>query len=208
MAARKPTLRDVAERNALVMEHQQTVRIIAAKYLKTGVDFDDLVAAGQLGLIRAAEVWPPDTGEFDSYACESIKGTILKLVRETTCAVTISSVAIGAVRGYRPALKPELMEAAHRALAAERCNYEVALDSHHMSSAHAGPKQVDDRDEVDFLLRDLPEQEANVLRLRYGLDGGGERTQVEIARSLGVSRDIVGYRERQAVKRLRAMAAS
>ncbi|WP_169927851.1 RNA polymerase sigma factor RpoD/SigA [Labilithrix luteola] len=60
------------------------------------------------------------------------------------------------------------------------------------------------RDEARLLLAELPEREAEVIRLRYGLNGGAQRTLEEIGKSLSLSRERARQLERDALRKLRA----
>jgi len=60
---------------------------------------------------------------------------------------------------------------------------------------------------VRTLFDALPAREQEVLRLRFGLDGGAEHTQLEVAAALAISRDRARRIEEQALARLRAWSA-
>jgi RNA polymerase sigma factor (sigma-70 family) len=67
---------DVAARNALVTANVGLVWWRVAKRWKGRADFDDLVSAGFIGLVRAADLYDPDKGAFSSYAIASIDNAI------------------------------------------------------------------------------------------------------------------------------------
>ena len=58
-------------------------------------------------------------------------------------------------------------------------------------------------DEATQLLRGLSPREAEVLRLRFGLDGGGERTLAEIGARFSVTRERIRQIEAKALQRIR-----
>ena len=60
------------------------------------------------------------------------------------------------------------------------------------------------RNRLESLLDDLPEREATVLRLRFGLGDNINRTLEEVSRHIGVTRQSANYIEKRALKRLRA----
>jgi RNA polymerase primary sigma factor len=62
-----------------------------------------------------------------------------------------------------------------------------------------------DRRAIDHALENLPGAERRVLQLRYGLDGGRERTMHQVARELRLSADRVRRMEEQALRRLRQL---
>jgi RNA polymerase primary sigma factor len=64
------------------------------------------------------------------------------------------------------------------------------------------------RDDTTALLAVLPEREAEVIRLRYGVGGGRQRTLEEVGRRLRVSRERARQIERDALAKLRAVSES
>lgn len=54
------------------------------------------------------------------------------------------------------------------------------------------------------LIRSLPDRDASILSMRYGLDGGMELTQQAVAEKLGISRSYVSRIEKRALALLRA----
>jgi RNA polymerase primary sigma factor len=65
--------------------------------------------------------------------------------------------------------------------------------------------QVLDRAAIDLALENLPGGERRVIQLRYGLDGGRERTMHQVAREMKLSADRVRRLEEQALRKLRAL---
>ena len=59
------------------------------------------------------------------------------------------------------------------------------------------------KEQVDEALRKLPEREEQVLRLRFGLDDGRERTLEEVGREFNVTRERIRQIETKALRRLR-----
>jgi RNA polymerase nonessential primary-like sigma factor len=72
----------------------------------------------------------------------------------------------------------------------------------------AGPSELVDgecmKGDLRALLEQLPELQARVLRMRYGIDGGEPMSLTGIARSLGMSRDKTRNLERRALEGIRA----
>src|SRR5690242_4038098 len=81
-ARRAPTAID---RQALMAQHVGLVHHVArqlARRLSTEAQLDDLVSAGSLGLIQAAEQFDPRRGlTFSTYAVPRIRGAILDELR-------------------------------------------------------------------------------------------------------------------------------
>jgi RNA polymerase sigma factor (sigma-70 family) len=67
----RPSLRGDAERNALVEQWQHLPRSLLRCFRGAALvsaDYDDLLSAGYLALLRAAELWDPEKGAFSTYA--------------------------------------------------------------------------------------------------------------------------------------------
>jgi RNA polymerase primary sigma factor len=58
---------------------------------------------------------------------------------------------------------------------------------------------------VSELVERLPEREYNILRLRFGLDGGPERSLEEIGKEFGVTRERIRQLQNLALNKLRKM---
>jgi RNA polymerase primary sigma factor len=72
---------DVEARDQLVRANLRLVVCLARGFLHRGLDLDDLVAEGNLGLIRATETYDPDVGvRFSTYARNWIKQSIRRHV--------------------------------------------------------------------------------------------------------------------------------
>ena len=65
--------------------------------------------------------------------------------------------------------------------------------------------QVLERAAIDLALENLPGGERRVIQLRYGLDGGRERTMHQVAREMKLSADRVRRLEEQALRKLRSL---
>jgi len=58
------------------------------------------------------------------------------------------------------------------------------------------------KEELIGVLSILTERESKVLRLRFGLDDGKQRTLEEVGRSLGVTRERIRQIEAKAIRKL------
>jgi RNA polymerase primary sigma factor len=63
------------------------------------------------------------------------------------------------------------------------------------------------REQLDQVLDRLPDREAHILRLRYGLEDGETHTLEEVGKQIGVTRERVRQLEAQALNRLRRSSA-
>ena len=76
---------DLVAREALLESHMGLVRHVALKLARSagaGIETDDLVSAGVVGLIQAVESYEPDRGHaFSTFAVLRIRGAILDELR-------------------------------------------------------------------------------------------------------------------------------
>lgn len=79
---KRPT-RDRHLREELILAHLPLVRKLAQGYRWTGVEFDDLVQVGTIGLIKALRAFDPAHGvKFGTYAYHHVKGEIQHYLRD------------------------------------------------------------------------------------------------------------------------------
>jgi RNA polymerase sporulation-specific sigma factor len=166
------------QQEQLVTDNLALVRWIARRYAFGGRDLDDLVQEGTLGLIKAARSFDPSLGfAFSSFAYSCIQNhlrTFLGRERETLSLDEPLGDADGDTHAdILPDARPSPEHVA-------------------VSTGHVGA-----------VLASLPEREATVLRLRFGLDDGVERTGEEVGQTLGLSKMRVSQIERKALARIR-----
>ncbi|CAN5925282.1 hypothetical protein BH11MYX4_BH11MYX4_46100 [soil metagenome] len=77
------------------------------------------------------------------------------------------------------------------------------VTDHEATSADEVVAQGQLRIETSALLSELPEREAEIIRMRFGLGGGAQRTLEEIGLRLSLSRERARQLERDALKKLR-----
>jgi RNA polymerase primary sigma factor len=79
-------------------------------------------------------------------------------------------------------------------------------DEDSAESAHRASEMSDLSDRLESALDELHPRERQVLRLRYGLDRGYERTLGEVGEVLGVSRERIRQIEAEGLRKLRSVA--
>ena len=71
------------EDNPLVTENMGLVHLCARRFVGRGIDYEDMVQAGSLGLVKAARNFDPGRGlRFSTYAVPVILGEIRRLFRD------------------------------------------------------------------------------------------------------------------------------
>src|SRR5947209_9818179 len=93
-----PMPRSEAQIERLVRENQKLVQYQVNRYLKRyavrGMEREDLVSWGLMGLVQAARAWDPGRGAFSTVACTAIEWMLHRGVRREwkveATAVTVS----------------------------------------------------------------------------------------------------------------------
>jgi RNA polymerase sigma-B factor len=203
-----------AVRNRLVEAHRGLAASIANDYRGRGVDLDDLVQIAMLGMLKAVERFDPERGiPFSSYASRTVNGEIKRYFRDRTWAVRPPRSAQERhldLRRARTALSSRLgRPPTVDELAAELdISPDDVLDAvedggplaDRLPAGDAPNGPVEMRLLVDQLLDQLPEREAEIMRLRFY----DELTQSEIAERMGISQMHVSRLMRRCLGDLRA----
>ena len=182
---------DVTARDTLVEHNLRLVAHIVKKYA-TGNDTEDFISIGTVGLMKAVLSFHPDKNtRLATYAARCIENEILMYFRSS--------------KKYRGDVS--LQEPITR----DKDGNEVTiLDT--LSQQEAPFSDTLEKNcqlqALSSFLDTLPQREKQVLILRYGLDGGEERPQREVADALGISRSYISRIEKKAIETLRAALAA
>ena len=179
---------DMEARNVLVEHNLRLVAHIVKKYYTQNGEQEDLISIGTIGLIKGISSFDPSKGaRLATYAARCIENEILmyfrgqkKLQNEVSLSDSIES------ENWEDAL--QLMDV----VGMEDTMLEDLQDR---DNALRVRKLVEER---------LPEREAKIIRLRYGLDGTVPLTQREVAAVFGISRSYVSRIEKRSLALLRA----
>ena len=176
------------EAHAKLVEHNlRLVAHISKKYIKTGLELDELISIGAIGLVKAVSTFKPDKGSLSAYASRCIENEILMFMRterkRSAYEVSIDDPMGQDSDGNEVTLSDRLysdgddvQEKAYRQVYRERLEKaaQTALD----------------------------ERERAVIDMRYNLNGEKPLTQLEVAQKLNVSRSYVSRIEKKALKKL------
>ena len=174
---------------AMLIEHNlRLVAHIIKKYYTPNGDQDDLISIGTIGLIKGVSTYRPDKGaRLATYAARCIENELLMHFRarkRTAGEVSLSDT----FETDRDGNDLSLMDV-------------VSVDDDMFERLDLQDACRRLRREVD---RCLTGRQAEIIRLRYGLDGRPPRTQREIAQRCGISRSYVSRIEKKALENLRA----
>ena len=178
---------DGAARDKLIEHNLRLVAHIAKKYRASGCDPDDLVSIGSIGLIKAVHTFRPEAGRLTTYASRCIENEILmhlRANRKLRNTVTMSDSATFDKEGHEVQLT-DLMGT----------DRDVVSDEVEM--------RISSRRVLELIDQVLDPRQAQVIRLRYGLEDGIFHPQHEVARRLGISRSYVSRIEKRALEILK-----
>ena len=173
---------------ACLIEHNlRLVVYIARKFDNTGVELDDLVSVGTIGLIKAVKTFNADKNiKLATYASRCIENEILMHLRRVV------------------KLKGEV--SLDEPLNVDYEGNELLLSDVLGTDTDVVYKDVELGVEKEILreaIEKLTPREKKIMSLRFGLGGGEELTQKEVADMLGISQSYISRLEKKIVSRLR-----
>ncbi len=174
-------------RDKLVEHNLRLVVYIARRFENTGVDLDDLVSVGTIGLIKAVNSFNADKNiKLATYASRCIENEILMHLRRTV------------------KLKSEV--SFDEPLNTDWEGNELMLSDVVGTDGDVVYKKIENGVETELLgvaLTKLNDREREIMCLRYGLSGKEEKTQREVADMLGISQSYISRLEKRIIVRLK-----
>ncbi len=178
--------KDPAVRSLLIERNLRLVVYIARKFENTGVGIEDLISIGTIGLIKAVNTFDPDKRiKLATYASRCIENEILMFLR----------------RNNRTKLEVSLDEP----LNTDWDGNELLLSDILGTEGDMVYRSIEEGVERQLLasaLTRLSSREKNIMELRFGLHGGHEKTQKEVADIMGISQSYISRLEKRILSRL------
>jgi len=158
----------------------------AARYRWSGLDMEDLVAHGVLGLFEAMKRFDPGRGVlFMSYAIAWVRRSIQVFVGELMAPVHIPQRKVGA------GCRPQALPLEDRGAAGTLVPLEERLEQQVFASPLAALEGRDAAEQVRELLLTLDSRTRYVITGRYGVRGRRRMTLEAIGRRLGICKEAV-----------------
>ena len=171
---------------ALIEHNLRLVVYIARKFENTGVGLEDLISIGTIGLIKAVNTFDPAKKiKLATYASRCIENEILMFLRRTS----------------RQKLEVSLDEP----LNTDWDGNELLLSDILGTEGDMVYRSIEETVERQMLasaLSRLSMREKEIMRLRFGLGGGTEKTQKEVADIMGISQSYISRLEKRILLRL------
>ena len=171
----------------LIEHNLRLVVYISRRFENTGVNLEDLISIGTIGLIKAISTYRRDKNiKLATYASRCIENEILMHIRKiATQKVEVSlDEPINMDYDGNELLLSDILGTDENVVTGY---LEDDVDLHLLRQA----------------LQQLPERERQIINMRFGLNGVQELTQKEVAQKLGISQSYISRLEKRIMLRLK-----
>ena len=174
-------------RSTLIEHNLRLVVYIARKFENTGVNVEDLISIGTIGLIKAINTFKPDKNiKLATYASRCIENEILMYLRKNQNMKTEVSID-----------EPLNVDwDGNELLLSDILGTDEDVTYHNIE------REVDIK-LLSIAMKKLPERERCIMEMRFGLSGYKEKTQKEVADLMGISQSYISRLEKRIIKRLK-----
>ena len=183
---------DVDAKNKLIEHNLRLVVFLSKKYENTGIDLEDLVSIGTIGLIKGIQTFQSGKNiKLATYASRCIDNEILMHLRKNKKIKTEFSI--------------------DSSLSFDGEGNELHLEDVLGTDADIVTKKIEEENDRKVMLEEvmkLKPRDRDIIVLRYGLLGNDELTQKEVAEKLGISQSYISRIEKKVIKRLRTIVSN
>jgi RNA polymerase sporulation-specific sigma factor len=177
---------DESVRAMLIERNLRLVVYIARKFENTGINIEDLISIGTIGLIKAVNTFNPEKKiKLATYASRCIENEILMYLRRNN------------------KLRSEV--SFDEPLNIDWDGNELLLSDVLGTEEDIITKGIEDKVDRKLLVKaltSLNSREKQIMELRFGLAGEEEKTQKDVADLLGISQSYISRLEKRIIKRL------
>ena len=178
---------DEQAKQTLIEHNLRLVVYIARRFESTGINLEDLISIGTIGLIKAIGTYRLDKNiKLATYASRCIENEILMHIRKTAGQKAEVSLDEPINMDYD----------GNELLLSDILGTEEDVVTGHLEDAV-------DLQLLRQALKELPEREREIVLMRYGLEGRKELTQKEVAQKMGISQSYISRLEKRIMLRLR-----
>ena len=173
-------------RNLLIERNLRLVVYIAKKFENAGVNVEDLISIGTIGLIKAVNTFKPEKNiKLATYASRCIENEILMHLRRTTRLKSEVSLdePLNVDWDGNELLLSDILGPENDVV------YHRLEDEVNRSLLHSAMKKLTPR-------------EKELMEMRFGLKSGREMTQKEVADRMGISQSYISRLEKRIITRL------
>lgn len=171
----------------LISHNLRLVVFIARRFENTGINLEDLISIGTIGLIKGVNTYRRDRNiKLATYASRCIENEILMYIRKTSNQKAEISLD-----------EPINMD----------CDgNELVLSDILGTDENVVTGQLEEAVDLQLLrqaLTQLPPREREIVNMRFGLEGVKERTQKEVAEYMGISQSYISRLEKRIMQKLK-----
>ncbi len=174
-------------RQTLVERNLRLVVYIAKKFENTGVEIEDLISIGTIGLMKAINTFNTDKNiKLATYASRCIENEILMYLRRNN-----------KIKGEISIDEP---------LNQDGDGNELLLSDILGTDPDITSRGIEDEVDKKLLkasIEKLNKREKNIMELRFGFINGKERTQKEVADMLGISQSYISRLEKKIINKMK-----
>ncbi len=176
-----------AARQKLIERNLRLVVYIARRFENTGINIEDLISIGTIGLIKGVSTFRADRNiKLATYASRCIENEILMHIRKISGQKTEVSL--------------------DEPINTDWDGNELLLSDVLGTEGDTVMRPMEEDVEQQLLreaLARLPERDRSIVALRFGLGGRPEKTQKEVADLMGISQSYISRLEKRIMQRLR-----
>lgn len=182
---------EFAVRQVLIERNLRLVVYIARRFENTGINIEDLISIGTIGLIKAINTFRTDKNiKLATYASRCIENEILMYLRKNSAQRTEVSFdePLNTDWDGNELLLSDVLESNDEPVGRDL-------------------ERLEDEKTVREAVAGLDKREREIIEMRYGLTGRRELTQKEVADKLGISQSYISRLEKRIIERLRGQIA-
>ena len=178
---------DEAAKQLLIERNLRLVVFIARRFESTGINLEDLISIGTIGLIKSISTYRSDKNiKLATYSSRCIENEILMFIRKISNQKTEVSLDEPINMDYdgNELLLSDILGTEEDTVT---CALEEEVDLYLLRQA----------------LEQLPHREKQIICMRFGLQGYREQTQKEVAEVMGISQSYISRLEKRIMQRLK-----
>lgn len=178
---------DTEAKQRLIEHNLRLVVYIARRFENTGVNLEDLISIGTIGLIKGISTYRREKNiKLATYASRCIENEILMHIRK--------------IAGQKAEVSLD------EPINMDYDGNELLLSDILGTDENVVTGRLEDAVDLRLLrqaLQELPPREREIIQMRYGLAGYRELTQKEVAQKMGISQSYISRLEKRIMERLR-----
>lgn len=179
--------KDAEAKNILIERNLRLVVYIAKKFENSGVNIEDLISIGTIGLMKAINSYKLDKNiKLATYASRCIENEILMYLRKNNKIKTEISID-----------EPINTDSEGNDLSLADI---LGTDN---DSIFKSVEESDNKKVLVEAIKKLNDREKTIMQLRYGFNGVDELTQKEVADKLGISQSYISRIEKKVINSLK-----